>query len=101
MSELSFWQQIGVSVQDLVAGFCGGVVKAFVFDRGEPWAIVSSVVVGALTANYLAPLIGHYVGASGGAAGFLTGLAGMVICQRAVSFFREWRPGQSRGGTNA
>lgn len=101
MQEPGFWQQIGVSVPDLIAGFSGGIVNAFVFKRGEPWAIVGSVVVGALTANYLGPVIGHYTGTSGGAAAFVTGLAGMALCQGIVNAARDWRPFQPKGNSDA
>lgn len=97
MQEPSFWQQIGVSIPDLIAGFCGGVVNAFVFRRVEPWAIVGSVVVGSLTANYLAPVLGHYLGTTGGATAFITGLAGMVLCQGIVGAATNWKPFQPKG----
>lgn len=100
MSE-PFWQQLGVSFPDLVAGFSGGLVNAIVFQRANPWAIVGSVIVGALTANYLGPVIGHYTGTSGGAAGFVTGLAGMALCQGIVTAAKEWRPFQPRGNPDA
>jgi len=99
--EPSFWQQLGVSIPDLVAGFCGGAVNALVFQRVTPLAIVSSVIVGALTANYLAPVIGHYLGTTGGATGFITGLAGMVLCQGIVSAAKDWRPFATKGNSDA
>lgn len=101
MPEPSFWQSLGVSIPDLVAGFCGGVVNAVVFKRVEPWSFVGSVVVGALTANYLAPIIGHYTGTSGGAAGFVTGLAGMALCQGIVAAATTWKPFQTKGDSGA
>lgn len=101
MSEPSFWQQIGLSLPDLVAGFCGGVVNAFVFKRTGPPAIIGSVVVGAFTANYLGPVIGHYTGTQGGAAAFITGLAGMALCQGIVTAATNWRPFQTKGNTDA
>jgi ABC-type xylose transport system permease subunit len=85
------WQQLGISLPDVIAGFCGGVVNAFVFKRVEPWAMVGSVVVGTLTANYLGPLIGHYIGSTGGAPAFITGLAGMALCQGIVDAASKWR----------
>lgn len=93
---------IGLQVEDLVAGFSGGVVNAFVFKRSSPWAIVGSVVVGALTANYLGALVGRSLGLSGGAASFVVGLAGMALCQGLVEAASKWRPGQppANGGGN-
>lgn len=84
--------QIGIHVSDLVAGFSGGIVNAFVFKRSDPASIVGSVVVGSLTANYLSEPIGHYVGTSGGASAFVVGLAGMAICQGIIEAAKGWRP---------
>jgi ABC-type xylose transport system permease subunit len=84
--------QLGIHVSDLVAGFSGGIVNAFVFKRSEPWAIVGSVVVGSLTANYLSQPVGHYIGTSSGASSFIVGLAGMAICQGIVEAAKSWRP---------
>lgn len=94
MSDPSFLEHIGLSIPDLVSGFAGGLVNAFVFKKGEPLAIVGSVVVGALMANYLASTIGHYLGTTGGTSGFITGLAGMGLAQGIVSAAVNWRPMQ-------
>jgi len=80
---------------DLVAGFAGGVVNAFVFKRANPVAIIGSMIVGALTANYLSDIVGKYLGTSGGASAFIVGLAGMAICQGIVEAAKAWRPFQS------
>ncbi len=61
----SIWVEIGVRKTDLVAGFCGGIVAAFVLKRSDPWSIVSSVVVGALTASFLTDPLGKVIGTSG------------------------------------
>jgi hypothetical protein len=87
---------IGVKMPDLIAGFAGGVVNAFVFKRADPASIVGSMIVGALTANYLSESVGHYLGTSGGAAAFIVGLAGMAICQGIVEAAKSWRPFQNR-----
>lgn len=94
----SFLVQLGVKLPDLVAGFGGGVVNAIVFKRSDPVAIIGSMVVGALTANYLAEPIGHYVGTGPGSSAFIVGLAGMAICQGIVEAAKSWRPfGKSEG----
>lgn len=87
---------LGVKMPDLIAGFAGGVVNAFVFKRADPISIIGSMIVGALTANYLSESVGHYVGTSGGAAAFIVGLAGMAICQGIVEAAKSWRPFQNR-----
>jgi hypothetical protein len=88
---------IGVKLPDLVAGFAGGLVNAFVFRRADPVSIVGSMIVGAFTANYLAESVAHYLGTSGGASAFIVGLAGMAICQGIVEAAKSWRPFQSQG----
>lgn len=90
---------LGVKMPDLIAGFAGGVVNAFVFKRADPVSIVGSMIVGALTANYLSEPVGHYLGTSGGAAAFIVGLAGMAICQGIVEAAKSWRPFQSSNRT--
>lgn len=90
---------LGVKMPDLIAGFAGGVVNAFVFKRADPVSIVGSMIVGALTANYLSEPVGHYLGTSGGAAAFIVGLAGMAICQGIVEAAKSWRPFQSNNRT--
>lgn len=88
--------QLGVKMPDLVAGFAGGVVNAFVFRRADPVSIIGSMIVGALTANYLSEAVGHYLGTTAGASAFIVGLAGMAICQGIVEAAKSWRPFQSR-----
>jgi len=91
--------QIGVRLQDLIAGLMGGVVNAFVFSRSDPWSIIGSMVVGALTANYLSDPIGRMIGTSGGATAFIVGLAGMAICQGIVEAAKNWHP-TSKGASD-
>lgn len=83
---------LGIKVPDLVAGFGGGVVNAIVFKRSDPVSIVSSMVVGAVTANYLAEPFARYLGTGQNVGGFLVGLAGMIICQGIVEGAKSWRP---------
>lgn len=87
-----FLIELGIKVPDMLAGLCGGIVNAFVFKRATPMAIIGSVVVGALTANYLGEHITKVIGTSTGAGAFLTGLAGMAICQGSIEALRRWRP---------
>lgn len=87
-----FLRELGINVPNLIAGLSGGIVNAFVFKRSDPWSVIGSVVVGALTANYLSGPIGSYLGTGGGAASFIVGLAGMAICQGIVEAAKSWRP---------
>jgi FtsH-binding integral membrane protein len=83
---------IGVKPGDFVAGLAGGIVNALVFRRSSPVAVISSMIVGALTASYLSDTFSHYAGTSGGASAFIVGLAAMAICQGIVEAVTKWRP---------
>lgn len=90
--------QLGIRLPDLVAGFGGGVVNAIVFKRADPVSIIGSMIVGALTANYLTDSVSHYLGTGSGASAFIVGLAGMAICQGIVEAAKSWRPfGKNEG----
>ena len=96
MADPDWLRMLGINVLDVCAGVAGGVVNAFVFKRSQPMAILGSIVVGALTANYLgepaAYLIKRYVGPYEGAAAFIVGLCAMAICQAIVEAVSKWRP---------
>jgi len=91
---------LGIHLNNAVAGFAGGVVNAFVFRRSDPWSIVGSVVVGTLTAAYLGEPVAGYLGAKGAAAGFIVGLGGMAICQGILEALKKWRPPIPPGGAD-
>lgn len=93
-----FLLELGIKIPDLIAGFAGGVVHAFVFQRQNPLEVIGSVVVGALTANYLGETAGRLIGASDGAAAFIVGLGGMAICQGLFQAAQRWRPGERGNG---
>ena len=90
--ESSFLLQLGIKMPDLVAGFSGGVVNAFVFKRTDSLSVIGSIVVGALTANYLSDTFAKYFGTSPGASAFIVGLAGMAICQGILEAAKKWSP---------
>ena len=85
-----FLSAIGIHLQDLVAGFAGGVANAFVFKKSNPWAIIGSIVVGGFAANYLGAAVSSFVGTSSGTSAFIVGLAGMAICQGIVESAGSW-----------
>jgi hypothetical protein len=87
-----FLSALGLHVQDLVAGFAGGVANAFVFKKSNPWAIIGSIVVGGFAANYLGGSISTLFGTSAGTSAFVVGLAGMAICQGIVESAGSWTP---------
>ena len=85
-----FLSMLGIQLQDLVAGFAGGVANAFVFKKSKPWAIIGSIVVGGLTANYLGATVAKMIGTSTSTSAFIVGLAGMAICQGIVQSAGSW-----------
>lgn len=92
--------EFGLKLPDLAAGFCGGLVKALVFHQGNPGATLVSTIVGALTANYLSEAAAAYLGMGRGAAGFITGLVAMAVCQGIMDAASKWKPQILRGGGN-
>jgi hypothetical protein len=92
---------LGLKVPDLMAGFLGGVVNALYFRRTDPWSFVTSVLIGALTANYVGEIVARSmsgIGVTQGAASFLVGLGGMAVCQGLIEMMKAWRP--TGGGTS-
>jgi predicted MFS family arabinose efflux permease len=83
-------EELGLNAGRLIAGFCGGVVHAFVFRQTEPLAVVGSVLTGTLTANFLGIAAGHYIGTwfGDGGSAFIVGLSAMAICQGIVAAIR-------------
>lgn len=93
MSEPDLLLALGIKTQDVLAGLAGGVVNSFVFKQSNPMAITGSIVVGALTANYLGDVASKYTGTSGGASAFIVGLVGMAVCQGIAEAATRWKPG--------
>jgi predicted MFS family arabinose efflux permease len=94
--------KIGVKAPELFAGFCGGSVTALALRDRDPISIISSMVVGALVANYLSVPFGHYLGLEQGTAGFVVGVGGMAIIQGILAASKKWSPfNQGSGNNNA
>ena len=90
MADPDLFVSIGVKSQDVYAGLAGGIVNAFIFQRGNPMSILGSVVVGALTAAYLTEPAAKITGTSGGAPAFIVGLGAMAICQVVINRIAKW-----------
>ena len=82
----------GLNTSKLIAGFSGGLLAAFVIREKEPFAVISSVLAGALTANFLSDAVAHYLPTwiGGGGISFITGLCAMAICQGIVATVKNW-----------
>mgnify|MGYP001577795821 CR=1 FL=1 len=92
MSDNDLFSALGFHVQDLVAGFSGGMVNSFIFKKSNPFAIIGSIIVGGFTANYLGSTIGSLIGTSAPTSAFIVGLAGMAICQGIIESASSWSP---------
>ena len=90
MALIDVLSSVGIKVPDLAAGFGGGAINALWFQRGKPIDVVSSVMGGAITANFLTGSVAHITGLEVGAAGFLVGLTAMAICQGMFVKVRSW-----------
>jgi hypothetical protein len=90
----------GISITDLFAGFSGGMVAALVGTGSKPTAggVFTSVVIGALTANYLGPVAPAYIGLKPSTgSSFVIGLGGMPICKAVIAGLRRIRWESSEG----
>ena len=85
------WSSFGFHTRDIIAGFMGGIANSFVYKKSKPWAIIGSVVVGGISANYLSPVISNIFGTSSETSAFLVGLTGMAVCQHIVESARSWK----------
>lgn len=76
-------ETVGIRISDLVAGFGGGVVNAFFFQRTSPGTALASVIGGAITANFLTGMVVDITSQrlAPGVAGFVVGMTAMAICQ--------------------
>lgn len=82
---------LGISIPELVAGFCGGIAHVLFMRVLEPFEAIGLIVGGALTANYLTPLIAHQIGTTGYVTPFIVGLAGMSICRGILEWAKSWQ----------
>lgn len=84
----------------IIAGAMGGVVRWITLQQGT-WEGISSIVVGAICAVYLTPLvlpaltpvIGSFVGDEAnraGFSGFIIGLSGITVAGFFIDFFKAW-----------
>lgn len=54
-------QFFGLKYATLMAGFFGGAVYVAITEGLTKWQVITSLLIGVLTAGYLTPLISHYV----------------------------------------
>ena len=92
----------------LLAGFFGSVVFIAAQDGPPktPWAVISPIVAGTLTANYLPFFVISYffgekagAGTGAGAAAFIVGLGGPFVARQVATRWLAWKPGGSENGS--
>src|SRR5262245_45257062 len=89
---MTWWEVLHLDMALLVAGFSGGVVAAFVLKQSDPWSIMGSIVVGALTANLLGVLAAKWTGTPDHVAAFIVGICGMGVAKGVMVGMQKWRP---------
>lgn len=85
------FSDFGLRITSAIAGFCGGVTYVFVTKNTKPFEAIGSIVVGSLTANYLAGYLANMTSLAEAPAGFVTGLCGMGICQGIIAGAKRFR----------
>ena len=85
-------RELGLNISYIVAGFLGGVVRAFVAQDPRPWIVVGFIVIGAVTANYITELLAKYLSFNPGAAGFFVGFTATVLLQRFLNYAEKIDP---------
>ncbi|QRM54724.1 hypothetical protein [Sinorhizobium sp. BG8] len=87
----AFFASIGIDPTHFIAGLAGAFVRAIVQNKKLTWELLSNVVVGALCATYLTPLIVLYAGiaATPGLA-FGIGLIGMYMAEGVLKLAQRW-----------
>lgn len=73
--------EYGITLPNLIAGLLGGMVKAVAIDKATPFAVITSMMAGGFTANYVGEPLAKMMNIGIGLSCFTTGLGAMVICQ--------------------
>jgi hypothetical protein len=84
--------ELGINLSYLVAGFLGGVVKVFLSREARPFAMMTFVVTGAITANYVTELLAHYLRFPAGASGFLVGFGATILLPKMTAMMERIDP---------
>lgn len=87
----AFLTSIGINPAHLIAGVAGAFVRAIIQGKKLTWELVTFVLVGALCATYLTPVVVMYLGvaATNGLA-FGIGLIGMSLAEGVVKLVHRW-----------
>lgn len=72
---------LNIHIQDIIAGFAGGICISFANLETGPYKIIRNIVVGGLLANYLGDWLAGVLQMPVGRADFIIGLSGTWFCQ--------------------
>jgi hypothetical protein len=88
----TIFTDLGIRLADFVGGLAGGTASAIGLTKSNFYNVMSSMVVGALTASYVTELVNHFAGLPDKPAAFFVGVAGMAICQGVTKSLGKWFP---------
>jgi hypothetical protein len=87
---------LGLDIKNIVAGISGGLSIAYAMRKPKPWELVSGMVVGGLTANYVGPSVSEWTGLPILMAAFFVGVAAKWICLRLLAAIECWIPSKEQ-----
>ena len=92
--------EYGLNVANIVAGMAGGICSALGLPQKAVGQILSSTVVGGLTANYVTPVAASLSGVTNsGFIAFAIGLSGMIVCLKLIDIVKS-KLSNIKGATN-
>lgn len=90
--------EYGLNIANIVAGMSGGICSALGLPQKSVAQIISSTIVGGLTANYVTPVAAGMAGINNtGFIAFAIGLTGMIVCLKLIDVVKA-KIAQSNGG---
>lgn len=87
----TFLATMGIDPAHFIAGLAGAFVRSIIQGKKLTWELISFVVVGALCATYLTPLVAMYLAiANTPGLAFGIGLIGMSVAEGVVKLAQKW-----------
>ncbi len=77
----------GLNLRDVAIGIQGAFSAILVLRKKKLSEVLSTVVVGGLTANYVGPVLADHTGLTHDFSIYVCGVAGWVICLGALKWF--------------
>lgn len=80
---------LGLDFKVIVAGCSGGLSIVYALKKPEAWELMAGLVVGGLTANYVAPSVSVWSGLPLLMTAFWIGVAGKWICLAGLKYVKS------------